>query len=441
MNSHLNVFKTYTNSQRTYQLENDLTRAFAISLQEDSLFFHEILKEILKGTKFYNQLFDSLENETTISIDIQKRASQISEYEHIFAITLSETEIRNFWESQHNRNYDPICDLVIKINDIYLIIEAKRDNYDCTAQLYNQVLNILNSENEKISSLSKEEHENIITPFDLNWTKLMTIAVRVLSFEQSFGNTNRFLSDFVSFVKNHNYRWLPEAPINSLQNNNKASILRRIDSAIIEASKLNANISKLSYNDRFGVAFFKGWAQELLFKINPKGDLIIAIYPGNTKSQGHILFRKDPLFSNYIEVLNERYPVHKTYHIKFSTSFQKFFTGLWFGEDKLKDKLLYTSSNFYKFTGRRKRGKDWDNIEKLLDDSLGYDWKKECKWNELIINSGKNLFNISFGYEIFIEIPFSKLKEIDTKQSDLNNLTNLIFDAYEQFNDKLLISQ
>jgi len=171
MNSHLNVFKTYTNSQRTYQLENDLTRAFAISLQEDSLFFHEILKEILKGTKFYNQLFDSLENETTISIDIQKRASQISEYEHIFAITLSETEIRNFWESQHNRNYDPICDLVIKINDIYLIIEAKRDNYDCTAQLYNQVLNILNSENEKISSLSKEEHENIITPFDLNWTK------------------------------------------------------------------------------------------------------------------------------------------------------------------------------------------------------------------------------------------------------------------------------
>ena len=102
MNSHLNIFKTYTNSFRTFQLENDLTRALAISLQEDSLFFHEILKEVFLDTKFYSQLFDSLENDATISIDIQKRASQITDYEHIFAITLSEAAIRNFWEVEEN---------------------------------------------------------------------------------------------------------------------------------------------------------------------------------------------------------------------------------------------------------------------------------------------------------------------------------------------------
>ncbi|HEY0298426.1 MAG TPA: hypothetical protein VGB84_04325 [Arachidicoccus sp.] len=436
MNTHLNIFKTYTNSQRTFQLENDLTRAFAISLQEDSLFFHEILKEIFTGTKFHNQLFDSLEKETTISIDIQKRTSQIFDYEHIFAITLSESDIKNFWEAQNNRVYDPICDLVIKINSIYLIIEAKRDNCDCTAQLYNQILNILNSEDEKTITLNKEKHQSIISPIDLNWSKLMTIAVRVLSFEQSFGNANRFLSDFVSLVKNHNYRWLPEVPINSLQNNNRASILRRIDSAIIEASKSNKNISKLPYNDRLGITFFRGWAQELLFSINQNGDLVVTIYPGNTKNQGYTLFKNDPIFSDYIEILNNKYTVSKTYHIKF-TSFQKFFTGLWFDENKLKDKL-YTSSNFHKFTGRKKRGNDWDNIENLLDSSLNFDWKTQCKWNELIVDSGKNQFDISFGYELSIEIPFNKLKEIDTKQSDLSGLTNLISEIHEQFNNKLL---
>lgn len=436
MNSHLNIFKTYTNSQRSFQLENDLTRAFAISLQEDSLFFNEVLKEVFNGTKFYSQLFDSLESETTISIDIQKRTSQISDYEHIFAITLSEAEIGNFWEAENNRNYDPICDLVIKINNIYLIIEAKRDNFDCTAQLYNQVLNVINSEEENTTSLNKAEHGRKITPFDMNWSKLMAIAVKVLSFEKSFGNTNRFLSDFVSLVKSHNYRWLPESPINSLQSNNKSSILRRIDSAIIEASKADNNITKLHYNDRLGIVFTKSWAQEILFDINEDGDLIVAIYPGNTKSQGYNIFRTDPTFSREIQILDETYLVSKNYHIKF-TSFQKYFTGLWFGDNKLKQEL-YTRNNFYKYTGRKKRGKAWNEIEKLFDNNLNFDWKKECKWNEKIINSGKNQFDISFGYVMVLKIPFDKLKELDTVQSDLNNLTELIKEINKEFSDNLL---
>jgi hypothetical protein len=435
MNSHLNIFKTYTNSSRTFQLENDLTRAFAICLQEDSLFFHEILKEIL-NPKFYSQLFDSLENDATISIDIQKKASQITDYEHIFAVTLSEAAIRNFWEVENNRDYDPICDLVIRLNNIYLVIEAKRDNFDCTAQLYNQILNIININEDKVKSLNENEHKNLITPYDLNWSKLMIIAVRVLSFEKSFGNPNRFLSDFVSLVKNHNFRWLPEAPINSLKFNNRNSILRRIDSAIIEASKSNRNISKLTYNDRLGIHFSKGWAQEILFNIDENGDLIIAIYPGNTKAQGLHLFRTNHFFNQNIELLNEKHEIVKKYHIKL-TSFQKYFTGIDFYDKELKENL-YTTNNFNKFTGRKKRGKEWNEIEILFDNSFNFDWKKQCNWNEKVVNSGRNQFDLSFGYEICLKIPFKKLKEIDNKPSDLNNLTGLIEDVYRKYSDNLL---
>ena len=188
MNSHLNIFKTYTNSYRVFQLENDLTRAFAITLQEDSMFFNEVIKEVFKDSKYYSQLFDSLESETTITIDIQKQTSKISDYEHIFAITLSDSEIGDFWKKDHGRKYDPICDLLIEIRGVYLVIEAKRDAIDCTEQLYNQVLNIVSSEDENVKSLNENEHGNIITPFDLNWKKLMAIAVKVLSFQKSFGN-------------------------------------------------------------------------------------------------------------------------------------------------------------------------------------------------------------------------------------------------------------
>lgn len=438
MNSHLNIFKTYTKANRTYQLENDLTRALAISLQEDSLFFHEFLKVVFEGTKFYYSLFGALENETNIIINIQERTSQIGDFDHIFAITLSETQMSDFWGSTRNQNYDPICDLTIKVNDILLVIEAKRDSVDCTSQVYNQVLNIIRETDVNITSLEKDKHQKKLTPFDLNWQKLMSIAVRVLSFENSFGAPNRFLKDFVSLIKNHNFRWLPESPISSLQNSNKSGILRRIDSAIIEYEKQNGKITKLPYTDRLGISFLKPWAQELLFNINDKGDLIASIYPGNTKSQGKSLFYTNPLFHKTIRILNEEYPVNKSYHIKF-TSFQKYFTGLWFNEDKLKGQL-YTTQNFNKYTGRKKRGKQWDEIESVLNNNLNYDWKEQAKWNSLIINSGKNQFDISFGYEIFIQIPFDKLKQLDTTQENLIELTQMIEKIDKGFNNNLLIA-
>lgn len=434
MNSHLNIFKTYTRETRSFQLENDLTRAFAISLQEDSLFFHELLKEIFKETPFYRQLFGSLESETTISIDIQQKASQVTDYEHIFAIALSEAEMSDFWESKNNIEYDPICDLVIRINSVYLIVEAKRDRTDCTTQLYNQVFNIIKSNEENTISLSKQTHENFITPYDLNWKKLMSIAVRVLSFEKSFGHTNRFLSDFVSLVKSHNFKWLPESPISSLQSNNRSAILRRIESAIIEASKFDDKISKLPYNDRLGIVFLEGWAQEILFDINEFGDFCAVIYPGNTREQGKELFKHNLEFKEKINLLEESYQVTKLYHIKF-TSFQRFFSGLWFNNTQVEGEL-YTISNFQEFTGRKRR-EEWGKIENLFDNFLRYEWRKQCRWNEAIINSGKTQFDISFGYELVVTIPFHKLKEVDTEQYELTNLIELIKNIYSEFRNIL----
>lgn len=437
MNSHLNIFKTYTKANRTYQLENDLTRALAISLQEDSLFFHEFLKVVFEGTNFYDSLFGALENETNISINIQERSSQLGEFEYIFAISLSETEMNDFWGQAHNINYDPICDLIVKINDVLLVIEAKRDSIDCTSQVYNQVLNIIRESDKNVNSLEEERYQNIISPFDLNWKKLMSIAVHVLSFENSFGNSNRFLKDFVSLVKSHNYRWLPESCISLLQNSNKKAILRRIDSAIIEYEKQNSTITKLPYTDRLGITFSKPWAQELLFNINDQGDLIASIYPGNTKSQGYSLFYTNPSFHETISILNEEYPVNKSYHIKF-TSFQKYFTGLWFNQEALNNEL-YTTQNFNDYTGRKKRGEQWDEIESVLNNYLNYDWKEQAKWDSLIVNSGKNQFDISFGYEIFIQIPFDKLKQLDTPNEPLIELTQMIKEIDTEFSNNLLI--
>ena len=430
MNKHLNIFKTYAKSNRSYQLENDLTRALAICLQEDTLFFHEILKTIIDDSGLYNQLFEDLDGDTDIQIEIQKKTSQIDEFEKVFAVSLSESFMSDFWQQTHNSEYDPICDLVITINDILIVIEAKRDNIDCTAQLYNQILNIFNNQSKRI-----EDNKEVVMPFDLNWRKLMAIAVKVASFEKTTGNSNRFITDFIQLVKGHNYSWLPETPIGSLKNVNPESIYRRVESALNQFCKNDETVEKLSYNDRLGTTFSRGWSNELLFKIDPNsGDLVVDIYPGNTKGQGYHIFQREPKFNDALQIDNELYTTRKCYHIKIMG--QSYITGLWLTDDDF-SQPLYTKQNFNKHTGRIKRD-DWPIIEDLLDQHISADWKSKCNWQDKIINSKRTVFNIAFGYRISISIPFKKLAQLDVNHSDITPLANLIESIYKAFETKLI---
>jgi len=427
MNSHLNVFKTYTKENRVYQLENDLTRAFAICMQEDSLFFHEILKFIFDNTNHFLELFDDLESKNSIEISIQRDASSITEFEKIYAISLSESIMNDnhFWNQNHENLYDPICDIVIQINNVAIIIETKRNGVDCTSQLYNQVYNICRKNN-----IPREEMKKMISPLDLNWPKLMNIAVKVYSFENSTGIPNRFLSDFISLVKGHNFRWLPEPAIVSLSAASNKSIGRRIESVITEMDK-SEKFNKINYTDRLGLQLNKAWAREILFNISKTGSLIIAIYPGNTKAQGESIFYKNPEFPDNVILNGKSYCLNKQYHVKFSG--QSYLTGLWFSQTDLKNEL-YTKDNFRKYAGRRKRDLHWDAVSTLFDECFNdsYNWKANCSWESKIIKSNRTQFDLSFGYELTIEIPFSELKRIDTVKADLSGLMSLIDSSYEQ---------
>lgn len=429
MNTHLNIFNSYSKSNRQYQLENDLTRALAICMQENSLFFNDVLKDIFDQTNYFGEFFNDMETNNEITISIQNSSNNITDFDKLFAVSLSEHSMRedHFWNQKHETVYDPICDIVIRINQIVIIIEAKRDNVDCAAQLYNQAFNIC-----KKNDISLDAMRDFIHPVDMNWPKLMEKAVKVHSFETATGAQNRFLKDFIDLVKKHNFRWLPEPSIFAVSQDNTRAIQRRIESAINELSNSD-RYKKLEYNDRLGLYFDQPWAHEMLFDISDKGDLRIIIYPGNTKSQGKYIFGSDPHLKEVITINNKDYKVLKSYHIKF-TSFQSYFTGLWFNETELK-KDLYTKDNFWKYCGRKKRGKDWNDIEALFNDCFipTYNWKDVCHWESKIINSGKNQFDLSFGYELYIQIPFNELRQVDQNKSDLSGLTNLIESTFNAF--------
>jgi hypothetical protein len=426
MNTHLNIFNSYSKSNRQFQLENDLTRALAICLQENSFLFNDILKLIFDQTNFFNEFFNDLETNNEIAITIQHNSNSIKDFDKLFAVSLSEHIMKkeDFWNQKHETLYDPICDIVIRINQNVIIIEAKRDNVNCTAQLYNQAFNICQKN-------SIDNMKDIVYPVDLHWAKLMEKAVKVHSFETATGTHNRFIKDFIDLVKNHNFKWLPEPSISSVSPDNKMAIQRRIESAINELCKTE-KYKRLEYNDRLGLYFDQPWAQEVLFNVSDKGDLFISIYPGNTKAQGAYIFAREPQLKRALSINNKTYDITTLYNIKF-TSFQKYFEGLWFNEDKLA-KPLYTDHNFRKYCGRRKRGVEWDEVANLFNECFkpSYDWKKECNWESKVIQSGKNQFDLSFGYFLEIIIPFGELQVLDKTKSDLIGLTNLIESAYNE---------
>ncbi len=429
MNSHLNIYRTYTDINRNYQLENDLTRALAISLQEDSLLFHEVLRTIL-GEESLNNFYNDYASLTQANINIQVKNSTITQVEQVYAVSLSEFEMTTdeFWNQNHLLEYDSICDIVIRIDNIAIIIEAKRDYVNCTAQLYNQAYNIFKN---NLVDENKDQMKDKVIPVDLNWSKLMQLCIKVNNVEQANNSSNRFLKDFIDLIYVHNHTWFPEVALSSVFDTKSPSILRRIETAINELCKIQ-NLEKLDYSDRLGIRFTQPWAQEILFSLSDNGDLVVAIYPGNTKQQGTFIFNQNPSVKSEIQIEKSLYGINQMYHVKFS-SFQRYFTGLWFYEDKL-EKPLYTKDNFWKYCGRNSVGKYWDDLETLFNDSFKpeFDWKAQSKWGTSTF-SNKTQFDLSFGYELSCVIPFETLRKIDVNQKDISALSNYIHLIYKAF--------
>ena len=429
MNNHLNLFKTYTKEDREKQLENDLTRGLALTLLEDNLFLHSFLKYIFKHKEnAFDNIFGDFSGKEPIKIDIQKRVSTIPEVDHLFAVSLSEYKMNSeiFFDQNYDREYDPRTDLLITIDNVAVIVEVKPWDYDCTAQLYNQALN----------AWQKPITNKEVTPVDFNWKKLMLMALQVNNFQKATSQPSRFLNDFIQYIQAHNFRWLPQKPLAALSiRGNPSPIYDRIDTAI-----KNSKFTSLEYK-RLGFVCDKPWADEIILELDPEGEnLEILIYPGNTKRQGGHIFNQsgEPEFKEFIEIDGNSFPVYKKYHIKLTG--QNYITGLWAGKNDFSTPL-YTQATFRNHSGRKERKTGaWEQIENLFDLHFvaDYNWKKKLHWKKKIIESNRKRFDISFGYELKMKIPYKFLQELDTDKDDLSGLDNFLNQINSQFSSLLL---
>ena len=212
MNTHLNIFKFFNNNDIQFY-EDNLSRAFALCLKNDSVFLDHILRNVLgdgKGVSgrrdLYEQNFSIDDPAENLLIDLQVNANTLSGFKTVVAVACSGTEVGGFNETESRKTEEPITDVLIKLNDTCVVFEFKRTNEDCVAQLKGQA--------EAIVVACEGDAEIIYV--DLCWSNIVKIVLRVLSLQKHLGHQNPFILDFAQFLEFKHAEWFPVRCLSSI---------------------------------------------------------------------------------------------------------------------------------------------------------------------------------------------------------------------------------
>ncbi|SDZ93005.1 hypothetical protein [Bizionia paragorgiae] len=433
MDRHLNIFRSFSQNQSKENIEDNISRAFVLCLQNSNVLFNDFIKDIL-STEDYHYVFNNFNENADVSIDIQVNLQKVDSaaYKNIYAVALTSEvlDMIDFFENfqySHSKDYRPETDIFIELTDILIIIEVKRHGEDCRQQLYNQVHQLL------LNSVHEKEDVSVKS---VNWLSVMEQVSRAHNFERYLKTRNPFLKDFLGLIRQYKSDWLPVTPFASLpisEQYNDQRILRL--QAAIASNMQDYNL--VDKGGRNGFKFPEPWADEVLFSFRDDGTLVASIYPGNTKTQGYSLYNSNNQNwrnTTRVEIDNTIFDVSFTSHIKFSG--QGYITGLWFDKDKELTPIC-TQANFNR-TGRILK-KSWVDLEQFFDTSFQktYNWRKESLWVKKIKESNRSRFDVSFGYEVSILIPYPFLQELDKKTEDLSVLASFISEVYQKFTQLL----
>lgn len=444
MDKHLNLFKFFNETPSVEHIENNLSRAFVLCLQNDNLFLYKFLERVVRAGNHPSDLeylFANPDRESRIDIDIQKSTRDLDQsgFKRIYAVALTENEtnLSDFFElhAPKDENYKPITDILITVGDVIFIVEVKRNGQNCKQQLFEQVF----------YAASKNVTLDIVVPINYDWPKVMETATLSNNFNLLCERKSIFTNDFISLIRRYRTRWLPVTSFSALSENRADDDLRniRLESCVMATGE---RLDLLNKTDRFGFSFQKAWADEILPRwIRTKEDklyLKIYIWPANTKGQGWSVFYNknwDWLNLKEVNLLGENFKVDIVHEIKFSHIQGNYITSINFTNDDL-IKEINTTENFERYAGQHKR-ENWSNFENFLDAHFKpeFDWRQYCRYDQ-ILNSGKSFYSISLGYQVGIKVPFSYLQSIDKDARDTSKVQDL-FVASNDFYLTLLDSK
>jgi hypothetical protein len=433
VNQHLNIFRFYNESVSKEFIENNLSRAFALCLKNDPLFLTHYLRTIISSEDF-EFLFSVYSSESKFNIDLQidMESIDLENIRKVYAIAMTakrDLEMSDFLQHEYCENKKMnITDIFITIKDIAFVVEVKKDDVNCKAQLYNQIYPFL-----KLSPLPT------VIAINFSWQDVMDIMEKVVTIESLTQTGNVFINDFLRFSEVKYPEWFKAKPFFVLPfSSDRGSIgYYQLVKRLKQCISLSQN-ELSSYNDRLAISAPFDWASEVQADFETydlvNEYVVFYIWPGNTKGQGYNIYTRklDWIQKEHLEISGSKYEIDIAYNIKFS-HFNKFVSGLTFYQRDI-NKVIHTPDNFYNMSGKWERN-DWKEFEEWMDQYFksGFNWRNACGWHDKFLKGGKAYFTISLGFEVALYVPFSEFKQLDKSDYDIKNVAkklDAIVDAF-----------
>jgi cellulose biosynthesis protein BcsQ len=419
-NRHLNFFHFYAESESVQHQENNLTRALAICLQHEPLFLYTFLQKIVDKEELHPQ-FHLINEDDEFQISIQQPIRNLAVAEKVYAVALTENilDLATYSSIDTYRNSEPITDMTIRFKDILIILEVKRNASNCLGQLKGQL--------EKY----KEVVENDITeiPISVSWKEVLRMADDINNFCTMLKQPADLVRNFTEFIRSRYPEWdepIPFSSIPFLVNStvNTHPIYRRLHTILQKQYG-----DELMYlKDRVSIPVKEPWASEALMDPtkgpNDEGYVNLRVYPGNTKGQGWSLFTNPAGLAwskqKALVVNGKSYQLIIEPYIKFANNYGSYLFELILcnGLEKYTERFI-NRGTFEELAGRWNKV-DASKLEHLLDSLTDEKWRKQIgtTWNNEFINSGRNVINVSLGFEVYILIPYEELRQLDRSMSD-----------------------
>ncbi|UOR07405.1 hypothetical protein MUN82_09970 [Hymenobacter aerilatus] len=417
MNTHLNLFRHYSASEDQQVLENNLTRALALCLQHDTLFLYTLLGAIVGEEKLRSDLHLTDADERLI-IDVQQSVNDLGTCNALYPVALTEAKLdgASYDTIVSWRNDSPITDFVIRYKDVLVLVEVKRTNENCLAQLKGQV--------EAYQESQGDDPITIMPVTTLSWAQIVRLATNTRNLHQLTGHASPYTTDLVQFIQYHYPHWDEVLPFRSIpftQRNgaiNEAALYKRLH--YIQQQAFGEKLMWL--NGRVAMPITVKWASEVITYPELSGDkpyISVNVWPGNTKGQGWSLYNRplDWTTQQTLEVNGHSYPLWIRQYIKFSHFNRYIFELSLEGELALYARNFQSEQAFHKYAGKWKRPR-WTEFEQLLDEDTNGEWRLQKSgwqaWEDSFVHTARNYTDVALGFQLSVMLPYEALQQQDS---------------------------
>jgi hypothetical protein len=420
LNPHLNLFRFFNDTLEQEYIENNLSRAFALCIKNDALFFSHYVQAIV-SPEDYDYLFSVHSKDDGYFINIQQNmnAVDVDGIRKVYAVAMTTDEGLNMADFETQTLMEGrerhVTDVWILIKDMALVIEVKGNAADCKQQLFNQV-----------ALLRQTEGSCTILPRSFSWHKVIGVMEKVNALNKMTGIYNPFIEDFLLLTQSRYPDWFPAKPFWVLPFSEKdGSAAYSLLNKRLAQCVAKSDYQLAGFSNRLAIAVPFDWASEVQVAFqtyeasNEKDYIVFYIWPGNTKGQGWSIYGRpmDWLQKEQIVIDGRSYELEIAFNIKFAG--QRFISGITFYRHDLRGPLIHTDRNFREKSGRWYL-KDWGAFESFLDEHFlpEFNWRDKCQWQQNFLERGRTQFQCSFGFEVTLFVPFAEFAAIDRRMDD-----------------------